>query len=50
VRRVFREGGADAVRSYFLDLIIREDLKQGPLEIPGAHRTEEPVAESVANE
>jgi hypothetical protein len=35
VRRVFREGGADAVRTYFLDLIIREDLKQGPLEIPG---------------
>ena len=23
VRRVFREGGADAVREYFLDLIIR---------------------------
>ena len=39
VRRVYREGGADAVRSYFLDLIIREDLKQGPLEIP----TDEPV-------
>ena len=38
VRRVYREGGPDAVRSYFLDLIIREDLKQGPLEIP----TEEP--------
>ena len=27
-------GGRDGVRSYFLDLIIREDLKQGPLEIP----------------
>ncbi len=50
VRRVYREGGADGVRSYFLDLIIREDLKQGPLEIPAARRTEEPVAESVANE
>jgi hypothetical protein len=50
VRRVYREGGADAVRTYFLDLIIREDLKQGPLEIPGRGQTEEPVAESVANE
>ena len=36
VRRVYKEGGADAVRTYFLDLIIREDLKQGPLEIPAA--------------
>ena len=35
VRRVYREGGADAVREYFLDLIIREDLKQGPISIPG---------------
>lgn len=36
VRRVYREGGADAVREYFLDLIIREDLKQGPIEIPAS--------------
>jgi hypothetical protein len=34
VRRVYKQGGRDGVRSYFLDLIIREDLKQGPLEIP----------------
>src|SRR5262249_13895498 len=34
VRRVYSEGGADAVRAFFLDLIIREDLKQGPIEIP----------------
>ena len=34
VRKVYREGGADAVRAYFLDLIIHEDLKQGPLSIP----------------
>ena len=34
VRRVYREGGADGVRAFFLDLIIREDLKQGPIEIP----------------
>jgi hypothetical protein len=49
VRRVFKEGGADAVRSYFLDLIIREDLKQGPLEIPGAQRDQEEIATSSAS-
>ena len=32
VRRVYRERGADGVREFFLDLIIREDLKQGPLD------------------
>ena len=31
VRRVFRERGREGVRELFLDLIIREDLKQGPL-------------------
>src|SRR2546428_770297 len=50
VRRVYRQGGADAVREYFLDLIIREDLKQGPLTIPTAEQAEEPVAEHVASE
>jgi hypothetical protein len=51
VRRVYREGGADGVRTYFLDLIIREDLRHGPLEIPGEGRQqEEEVAEQVANE
>lgn len=34
VRRVYNEGGPDGVRQYFLDLIIREDLKQGPITIP----------------
>jgi hypothetical protein len=43
VRRVFKEGGKNGVRSFFLDLIIREDLKQGPLEIPRAEPSE-PVA------
>lgn len=33
VRRVFREKGKDGVRELFLDLIIREDLKDGPLQI-----------------
>lgn len=34
VRRVFRERGREGVREFFLDLIIREDLKEGPLQIP----------------
>ena len=34
VRRVFAERGRDGVREMFLDLIIREDLKEGPIEIP----------------
>jgi hypothetical protein len=32
VRRVFREKGREGVRELFLDLIIREDLKQGPID------------------
>ncbi len=40
VRRVFRAEGRDGVRTLFLDLIIREDLKTGPLKIPeGARQT-----------
>jgi hypothetical protein len=34
VRRVYKERGKDGVRELFLDLIIREDLKEGPLDIP----------------
>lgn len=34
VRRVYRERGRNGVRELFLDLIIREDLKEGPAEIP----------------
>jgi hypothetical protein len=41
VRRVYRERGKDGVREFFLDLIIREDLKEGPIEIP----SDEPRAE-----
>jgi hypothetical protein len=44
VRRVFKQGGKDGVRSYFLDLIIREDLKQGPLEIPHGRKADEAVS------
>jgi hypothetical protein len=38
VRRVYREKGRNGVRELFLDLIIREDLKQGPMEIPDEPR------------
>lgn len=34
VRRVFKQKGRNGVRELFLDLIIREDLKEGPVEIP----------------
>jgi len=32
VRRVYREKGREGVRELFLDLIIREDLKEGPID------------------
>ena len=35
VRRVFKKDGKNGVRALFLDLIIREDLKDGPITIPG---------------
>jgi hypothetical protein len=38
VRRVFKERGRNGVRELFLDLIIREDLKEGPMEIPDQSR------------
>jgi len=34
VRRVYAEKGQNGVRELFLDLIIREDLKEGPIDIP----------------
>jgi len=34
VRRAFKGGGREGVREMFLDLIIREDLKGGPVSIP----------------
>ena len=45
VMRAHRERGKEGVRDLFLDLIIREDLKHGPLSVPDA-TPEEPV---VAN-
>lgn len=34
VRRVFKESGKGGVREMFLDLMIRQDLKDGPLRVP----------------
>ncbi len=34
VRARFKTGGKEGVRELFLDLIIREDLKEGPAAIP----------------
>lgn len=36
VARVFSQRGREGVREMFLDLIIKEDLKHGPMEIPDA--------------
>jgi hypothetical protein len=44
VRRVFNERGQNGVRELFLDLIIREDLKEGPI-VPDTET--EPVSDSV---
>ncbi|HYC59402.1 MAG TPA: hypothetical protein VEK79_07535 [Thermoanaerobaculia bacterium] len=40
VRRVYRERGRTGVRELFLDLIIREDLKEGPIDIPDEEASE----------
>jgi hypothetical protein len=34
VRRVFKAQGRNGVREMFLDLLIREDLKEGPITVP----------------
>jgi hypothetical protein len=34
VKRAFKIGGREGVRELFLDRIIREDLKGGPVSIP----------------
>jgi hypothetical protein len=39
VRAAHRVGGKQGVRELFLDLIIREDLKQGPVVIPDGPTT-----------
>ena len=43
VRAVFKDRGQDGVREMFLDLIIKEDLRQtGPLQIPPGLRVGKP--------
>lgn len=43
VRAVFKDRGQDGVREMFLDLIIKEDLRQtGPLQIPPELRAGKP--------
>ncbi len=43
VRTVYRAQGQDGVRELFLDLIIKEDLRQtGPLQIPAELRAGQP--------
>ena len=46
VARTFSQRGREGVREMFLDLLIKEDLKQGPIEIPGGAQT--PVKPSGA--
>lgn len=41
VRRVFRERGQNGVRELFLDLIIKADLKDGPIAIPDDRKPRE---------
>lgn len=42
VRRVYRQKGKAGVREMFLDLMIREDLKDGPIAIPEKPLTVDP--------
>ena len=41
VKRVYGLRGRDGVREMFLDLIIREDLKAGPIDIPEEETAEQ---------
>lgn len=50
VRRVFDQSGRNGVREMFLDLIIREDLKEGPVAIPDQKPEEQPAAEPSKDE
>lgn len=34
VRRIYKLRGRNGVREMFLDLLIREDLKEGPIAVP----------------
>jgi len=48
VRRVYRERGREGVRELFLDLIIRADLQEGPLDPEGSqNRNDSDPAQSL---
>ncbi len=47
VRAAYKQGGKVGVRELFLDLIIREDLKHGPVEIPEESQEKRTGADSV---
>jgi hypothetical protein len=47
VRREFKAHGRNGVREMFLDLIIREDLKEGPISIPEDAPEESPDRHAV---
>jgi hypothetical protein len=50
VARVFSKRGREGVREMFLDLLIKEDLKQGPIEIPaGTQRPAKPSGAATEN-
>jgi len=52
VKRCFKEKGRDGVRELFLDLIIREDLKEGPIQIadePAIHQRKKPAVDISTN-
>jgi len=42
VTRAFKDGGRERVRELFLDRIIQEDLKEGPVAIPEQAKKSEP--------
>lgn len=50
VREAFRGGGKQGVRELFLDLIIQEDLKQGPVAIPEAGHQPSAVSDQPEEE
>ena len=47
VKRCYKEKGPEGVRELFLDLIIKEDLKTGSLQIPPEIKESKAPAENV---
>ena len=40
VRRIYKQRGKNGVREMFLEMIIKEDLKEGPIAIPEEERAQ----------